>query len=110
MRNQVDLCICVYRKSVMEQQSLGALILNGKRQVQAFVDCSGILEPGSYMIFSMAFNHWAQGMFCLMYVCVCVCGKSADKRCTAGLQSTVAQRPRNAPHDCCAMPHMTAVQ
>src|SRR6218665_3057505 len=59
-RSPVDLCICIFNSSGLASHGIGSLVKNGKRQVQSFVDCSCILEPGTYTVVNMAFNHWQQ--------------------------------------------------
>lgn len=59
-KSPIDLCICVFKSSGPDRDQIGSLVENGKRQLQSFVHCSCILEPGSYTVVSMAFNHWLQ--------------------------------------------------
>ncbi|XP_054155045.1 calpain-D-like [Oppia nitens] len=53
-RSRLDLAVAVYPYNGM----LGPLTMASNRQVQSFVSCHQILEPGVYAIVTMAFNHW----------------------------------------------------
>lgn len=37
---------------------VGPLVKHSKRQVRSFVGCNAVLDPGSYMVVCLAFNHW----------------------------------------------------
>lgn len=55
-----DLCILVFNNSLntWTTSQFGQLVGHSKRQVRNFVGCSVMLEPGSYTIMCLAFNHW----------------------------------------------------
>jgi len=63
-RNSVDLCVCVYQCRGTEAVGgpVGPLISSSKREVRYFAGANCFLEPGVYLLFAMAFNHWSLGM------------------------------------------------
>lgn len=60
-RNSVDLCICIYqcRGSEAVGGAVGRLLCCSKREVRYFAGTNFFLEPGIYLVFAMAFNHWS---------------------------------------------------
>lgn len=57
----MDLCIMIFRESSSHHQAFGRLVANSPRHLKSFVGCSTMLEPGEYVITSLAFNHWSTG-------------------------------------------------
>lgn len=57
-RSQLDLCVAVFRCVDVEFPCCGALVCHSKRQVRGCVGCHVVLEPGTYMVVCLAFNHW----------------------------------------------------
>jgi len=71
-RNSVDLCICVYQCRGTEAAggAVGPLLCCSKREVRYFAGTNCFLEPGVYLVFAMAFNHWSLvGMSYLPRIC-----------------------------------------
>ena len=62
-RNSVDVCICVHQSRGTDSVGgpVGRLICCSKREVSHFVGTNCFLEPGVYLIFALAFNHWSPG-------------------------------------------------
>jgi len=71
-RNSVDLCICVYRCRGLEAVggAVGPLVVSSKREVRYFAGTDCFLEPGVYLVFAMAFNHWSLGMCSNLTICL----------------------------------------
>ena len=92
-RNSVDLCICVYECRGTESIGgpVGPLLCSSKREVRYFAGTNCFLEPGIYLVFAMAFNHWSLGMHrlgCLIsfllqtwHYVVINCNKFASRVC-----------------------------
>ncbi|KAH8025388.1 hypothetical protein HPB51_007700 [Rhipicephalus microplus] len=57
-RCQLDLCVVVFRAQDPAAGLVGPLVKHSKRQVRSFVGCNAVLDPGSYMVVCLAFNHW----------------------------------------------------
>ena len=57
----MDLCICVYQCRGPEAVggAVGRLLCCSKREVRYFAGTNFVLEPGLYLVFAMAFNHWS---------------------------------------------------
>lgn len=70
--NVLDLCVLVFRESTMDSQAFGRLITCSKRQLKSFVGCNVMLEPGEYVVVTLAFNHWTYGNACVTYGTACV--------------------------------------
>ena len=54
-RHRLDLCVAVF---TYNGHYLGKLVAHSKRSVAGYVGCQEVLEPGVYIIISMAFNHF----------------------------------------------------
>ena len=63
-RQQLDLCIAIFQAANVQQKTatVGRLVENSKRTVNAFVSCKKMLEPNTYLVLCMAFNHWGGQM------------------------------------------------
>jgi calpain-15 len=64
-RNPVDLCVCVYKchgTGTSAGGTVGSLVSNSKRLVESYVGTNCFLEPGVYLVFTLAFNHWSAGL------------------------------------------------
>ena len=42
----------------MSSYSAGELVASSGRQIKMFTNTSAVLQPGEYLIASVAFNHW----------------------------------------------------
>jgi len=51
-----------YRVGTQSAGAVGPLLCSSKREVRYFTGVSCFLEPGVYVVFAMAFNHWSSGM------------------------------------------------
>ena len=57
----MDLCVAIFREATNTHMAFGPLVTNSQRQLKSFVGCNTMLEPGEYVITSLAFNHWSTG-------------------------------------------------
>nr|CAB3266475.1 calpain-15 [Phallusia mammillata] len=62
-QHPVDTCICVLNTVMTSdgKYTIGALVACGRRQVKKHLSCSCFLNPGTYLIVCLAFNHWVSG-------------------------------------------------
>lgn len=69
-QSTADLSVLILRDSPSPTQAFGPLVASSKRQLKSFVGCRAMLEPGEYVIVTLAFNIWTLST------------KPPDQRCT----------------------------
>ena len=57
-QSTADLSVLILRDSPSPTQAFGPLVASSKRQLKSFVGCRAMLEPGQYVIVTLAFNIW----------------------------------------------------
>ncbi|XP_063414757.1 calpain-15-like isoform X2 [Mytilus trossulus] len=57
-QSTADLSVLILRDSSSPTQAFGPLVTSSKRQLKSFVGCRAMLEPGEYVVVTLAFNIW----------------------------------------------------
>lgn len=57
-QSTADLSVLILRDSTSPTQAFGPLVTSSKRQLKSFVGCRAILDPGEYVVVTLAFNIW----------------------------------------------------
>lgn len=65
-QSTADLSVLILRDSSSPTQAFGPLVTSSKRQLKSFVGCRAMLEPGEYVVVTIAFNIWTLSKYKLL--------------------------------------------